>query len=66
MLDPERLADVTVRAVLDGRAFVREPWLVKVTPALTSLLPTRASDAVAGLFGVHDGMKGWKGHGGDG
>ena len=63
MLRPDKLAGKVHRAVLAGRPYVREPWLVKFTPLLMAALPTALSDRVSGLFGVTTGMKSWRGHG---
>ena len=64
MLTPERLADLTLRAVLRNRPYVRSPWLVKVTPVLKGLLPTALFDAVSSASGATRSMTGWSGHGG--
>ena len=61
MLTPERVADLTVRAVLAGRAWVLTPWLVKVTPFLRGVLPRQVFDAVARAFGVNTSMTSWHG-----
>lgn len=63
MLTPERLADMTVRAVLRNRPYVRTPWLVKITPLLKGILPTAWFDALGGVFGANRSMTGWTGHG---
>src|SRR5262249_8233948 len=39
LMTPERVADLTVRAVLANRVYVRAPWLVKVTPLVKALTP---------------------------
>jgi len=64
MLKPERLADLTVRAVLRRRPYVRAPWLVKLTPPLKGLLPTPVFDAVSGILGATRSMAAWTGHDG--
>jgi short-subunit dehydrogenase len=63
MLTPERLAGLTVRAVLHNRPYVRTPWLVKITPLLKGVLPTAWFDALGGAFGANRSMSGWTGHG---
>ncbi len=64
MLTPERLAELTLRAVLRNRPYVRTPWLVKFTPPLKALLPASWFDAVSRMLGATRSMTGWSGHGG--
>lgn len=66
LLSPERLAEKVRRAVLRRRVVVREPWLVKLTPALLATLPRPVTDGLSRLLGVSTGMRTWTGHGGDG
>ena len=61
MLTPDALARKVHGAVLRRRPLVRTPWLVGLTPLLKGVLPTRASDGLAGLFGVTTGMRTWSG-----
>jgi short-subunit dehydrogenase len=61
LLTADRVAELTVRAVLANRPSVRTPWLVKVTPALKGLMPFRAFARVAALFGVNTSMMHWRG-----
>jgi all-trans-retinol dehydrogenase (NAD+) len=61
MLTADRVAVLTVRAVLRRRAFVLTPWLVKLTPALNALLPRWLFDRVAAAFGVTTSMTSWHG-----
>jgi short-subunit dehydrogenase len=56
LLTADRVADLTVKAVLANRLFVRTPWLVKITPLLKAILPFRAFYAVAGVLGVNTSM----------
>jgi short-subunit dehydrogenase len=63
LLTPDRLADTITRAVLADRLWVRTPWLVKVTPMLKGILPTRLFYRVAGVLGVNTSMTSWKGRG---
>ena len=51
-LTPEKVADKVFQAVRKRRIFVREPWLVKITPLLRAVLPTSLSDRLADLFGA--------------
>lgn len=61
MLTPDRVAALTVRAVLRNRAFVLTPWLVAWTPALNAVLPRWLFDRVASVFGVTTSMTAWRG-----
>ncbi len=63
MLTPEGLADMVLEAVKKDRIYVLTPWLVKVTPILKGMLPTRVFDAVAWTFGATSSMAHWKGRG---
>jgi len=63
ILTPERVADLTVRAVLANREMVMTPWVVALGPALTGLLPRRVVDWTARLFGVQTSLARWKGRG---
>jgi len=60
-LTPERVAALTVRAVLTGRQEVLTPWLVRLTPLLRGVLPRPVFDAVAAAFGVNTSMLSWRG-----
>jgi short-subunit dehydrogenase len=62
VLTPERVAELTVRAVRRRRSWVLTPWLVKITPAAAALLPTPLADRVSRMLGVTSGMASWKGH----
>ena len=44
-----------------NRPFVREPWMVKLTPALRWTLPTRVFDRIAWRFGATSSMRHWRG-----
>jgi short-subunit dehydrogenase len=61
ILTPERVADLTVRAVLANKAYVLTPWLVKLTPFLHGILPRPVFEAVAAAFGVNTSMASWRG-----
>jgi short-subunit dehydrogenase len=63
MLTADRLAETITSAVLRNRIWVRAPWLVKVTPMLKGIMPTRLFDSVSGLLGATSSMSGWKGRG---
>jgi len=64
ILTPERVAELTVRAIKKNRSYLLTPWLVKVTPALKGLLPTPLFELISGAFGATSGMAAW--HGRDG
>jgi short-subunit dehydrogenase len=61
LLTPDRVAELTVKAILANRRFVRTPWLVKVTPLLKGVLPFSAFYVVAGALGVTTSMSRWRG-----
>ncbi len=63
LLTAERVADLTVRAVLANRPFVRTPWLVKLTPAMKGVVPFRVFYRVAAWLGVNTSMLHWRGRG---
>jgi short-subunit dehydrogenase len=63
LVAPEKLARLTVQAIRRNRPFVLTPWLVKLTPPLKGVLPTRMFDSVAGLLGATHGMEDWQGRG---
>jgi len=64
ILTPERVADLTVKAIKKNRSYMLTPWLVKVTPALKGLLPTPLFELVSKVFGATSGMTAWHGRGG--
>lgn len=61
LLTPDRFADQLMRAVKRNRPWVLTPWLVKLTPPLKGILPTRVFDRISGLLGVNAGMSHWRG-----
>jgi short-subunit dehydrogenase len=63
ILTPERVAELTVRAVLANRELVMTPWVVALGPALRGLVPRPVFDWIAGLFGAPSSMTAWKGRG---
>jgi len=63
VLTPERVADLTVRAVLANREMVMTPWVVSLGPALRGILPRPVFDWTARLFGAQSSMAQWKGRG---
>ncbi len=63
MLDPVSLSAKIVDAVKKRRIWVREPWLVKITPFLKHGLPTPVSDFLSDTFGATSSMDRWQGRG---
>ncbi len=62
LLEPETIADKIIRAVKQDKILLREPFMVKLTPFLKGILPTRLFDLVAGrLFKVYDSMNEFQG-----
>ncbi len=64
LLDPVKLADKVIDAVKHRRVWVREPWIVKITPFLKHGLPTPVSDFLSEAFGASSSMDSWHGHDG--
>jgi short-subunit dehydrogenase len=62
-LTPEKLATKITKAVLAGKPYVLEPWLIKITPFLKGVLPRPVRDGLSDLFGATTGMRSWKGRG---
>ena len=60
MLEPEEIVRKAYLAFKKDKIFVKEPWIVKVTPALKALLPTRAFDAISRLLGADSSMMQWR------
>ena len=50
-----------VEAVKRRRVWVREPWIVKITPFLKHGLPTPVSDFLSDAFGASSSMDHWQG-----
>ncbi|MEM7581831.1 MAG: SDR family oxidoreductase [Acidobacteriota bacterium] len=61
MLDADEIAAKVVDAVKRRRVWVREPWIVKVTPLLKHGLPTPLSDFLSDAFGASSSMDRWQG-----
>lgn len=61
VLDPDFVADKVIEAVEENQLFVREPFMVKLTPLIKSLLPTEVVDVMMEKFGVTGLMKTFKG-----
>lgn len=64
ILEPDFVAEKVVEAVERNQVYVVEPWLVKITPLLRDLLPTKLSDKLGALFGVQTSMAHWTGRSG--
>ena len=62
MLQPSDLARKVVEAIKQNDVFVYEPWLVKLTPMLKSVLPVKVSDLLSDVFGATSSMSDWRGH----
>jgi len=63
LLTADRVADLTVRAILGDKPQVRTPWLVPATPILKALLPFRLFYKAAAILGVNTSMMKWRGRG---
>jgi len=58
----DQVADKVVDAVLHNHTHVREPFMVKITPALKGLLPEAGFNTITDLLGVTSSMRSWHGH----
>jgi len=57
MLEPEDVVDTIIKAIKKNKLFVRKPFLVKFTPFVKGILPTRVFDWFGGKFlGVYKSM----------
>jgi short-subunit dehydrogenase len=63
LLTPDRVADLTLRAVLRNRPLMATPWLVRVTPVLKGVMPFRLFYRMAALLRVNTSMREWRGRG---
>src|SRR6185436_9341079 len=63
LLTADRVADLTVRAVLANKPQLRTPWLVAMTPVMKALLPFRIFYRMAAMLGVNTSMMRWRGRG---
>ncbi len=61
ILEPDFVAQRVVEAVQDNELYVREPFMVKLTPIMRSLLPTKVVDVMMEKMGVTGLMKSFKG-----
>jgi len=65
ILEPHFVAEKVVEGVEHNSVYVKEPWIVKITPLLRDLLPTALYDQLSHLFGADTSMAHWTGHHGD-
>lgn len=63
LLSPDEAVSRGYGAFRKGEYVIKEPLVVKFTPALRALLPTPIFDRVSSLMGVTTSMARWKGHG---
>jgi short-subunit dehydrogenase len=63
LLTPDKVANLTARAVLGNKRFVRTPWLVAITPLLKGVLPFPLFNLSCSILGVNKSMVHWKGRG---
>jgi short-subunit dehydrogenase len=63
LLTADRVAELTLRAVLRNRPYVRTPWLVAAVPIMKALAPFRVFYRAAALLGVNTSMMEWRGRG---
>lgn len=61
LLPPDVVVDKVVTAVRRNRLYIREPFMVKLTPFLRAILPTRVYDATADVFGLRRLMSHFRG-----
>jgi len=61
MLTPEGLAQEIVQGIKRNDVYVLTPWLVKLTPILKGVLPTRLFDLVGWALGASSSMAHWRG-----
>ncbi len=61
-LKPEKVADLTVRAVRHDKLYVRAPLMVKTIPLLKGILPTRLFEVTSRVLRVSTSMLEWRGH----
>ena len=62
MLTPPQVAEKIIEGVKRRRVWVREPWIVKITPFLKHGLPTPVSDFLSEAFGASSSLDRWQGH----
>jgi len=66
LLDPDKITDKILRAVVKDKDRLREPFMVKLTPFIKGILPASIYNFVAGkIIGVYRSMDTFKGRGKD-
>jgi short-subunit dehydrogenase len=63
ILKPAEVVDIAYHGFKNDQYMIREPWMVKITPALKGLLPYQLFDLVSDTLGVTQSMSQWRGHG---
>ncbi|RJO63391.1 MAG: SDR family NAD(P)-dependent oxidoreductase [Myxococcales bacterium] len=63
MLKPHEAVALAYEGFKKDQPFVLAPAMVKITPALKWILPTKVFDFISHQFGVTSSMSQWKGHG---
>ena len=63
LLTAERVAELTVRAILGNKTHARAPWLAQLTPILKGVMPFWLFARTAATFGVNTSMLEWRGRG---
>ncbi len=64
LLDPEKITDKILQAVVKDKDRLREPFMVKLTPFIKGILPAKVYNFVAGkIIGVYRSMDTFKGRG---
>jgi short-subunit dehydrogenase len=61
LLTADRVADLTLKAVLANKPSLRTPWLVKTTPIMKALVPFKVFYRIAAILGVNTSMMKWRG-----
>ena len=62
MLEPEEAVKKGYEGFRRGQYVIKEPFMVKLTPALQAILPYQVFDTVSDLFNATTSMAAWKGH----
>ncbi len=55
-MTPEEIVDTMYDSFKKDRIYVLEPFMVKLTPALKAILPTKVFDIACGLLGISKGQ----------
>jgi short-subunit dehydrogenase len=66
VLDPEKISAKILNAVEKEKIYLREPFMVKLSPFIRGILPARVYDFIAGnLLKVYSSMDTFRGRKGD-